>query len=145
MLEDAIKGADLFIGVSSGNVLSGEMVKLMNEKSAILAMANPTPEIHPDLAKEAGAYIIGTGRSDFANQINNLSVFPGIFRAALDTRSTEINDDMMTAAAKALAYTITDDELNTEYIIPSAFNKKAHENLIEAVKKAAKASGVSRL
>ncbi len=145
LLVDAIKGADLFIGVSSGNVLSGEMVKLMNEKSAILAMANPTPEIHPDLAKQAGAYIVGTGRSDFPNQINNLSVFPGVFRAALDTRSIQINDEMMTAAARALAYTISDDELSVEYIIPSAFDKKAHENLIKAVKKAAKDSGVARV
>ncbi|MGI6781878.1 MAG: NAD(P)-dependent malic enzyme [Acholeplasmataceae bacterium] len=145
MLVDAIKKADLFIGVSAGNVLTTEMVKLMNEKSAILAMANPIPEIHPDIAKAAGAYIVGTGRSDFPNQINNLSVFPGIFRAALDTRSTTINNEMMTAAANALAYSITDSELNPEYIIPSAFDLEAHKKLIEAVKQAAMSSGVARL
>lgn len=144
-LIDAIKGSDLFIGVSAANVLSAEMVKLMNEKSAILAMANPTPEINPNVAKEAGAYIVGTGRSDFPNQINNLSVFPGIFRAALDTRSSEINNEMMVAAANALAHVIDVDDLNAEYIIPSAFNLEAHQKLIAAVKEAAIKSGAAKL
>lgn len=145
LLNDAIKGADLFIGVSAGNVLTEEMVRSMNFKSAVLAMANPIPEIHPDLAKKAGVYIVGTGRSDFPNQINNLSVFPGIFRAALDTNSKEINNEMMVAASEALANVISDAELRPNYIIPSAFNLEAHNKLIEAVKKAALESGAARI
>lgn len=144
-LVDAIKDSDLFIGVSAANVLSAEMVKLMNEKSAVLAMANPTPEINPVVAKEAGVYVIGTGRSDYPNQINNLSVFPGIFRGALDVRATEINNEMMIAASEALAYVIAEEDLTPEYIIPSAFNLDAHQKLIEAIKKAAIESGVARI
>ena len=144
-LADAIKGADLFIGVSAAGALSKENASLMAEKSAVLAMANPIPEIMPDVAKEAGVYIIGTGRSDFPNQINNLSVFPGIFRSALDVRASEINSQMMVAAAKALADSIPSDELNPENIVPSAFDLDAHANLIEAVKDAAIKSGVARI
>ncbi len=144
-LADAIEGADLFIGVSVAGALSKEHASLMADKSAVLAMANPIPEIMPDVAKEAGVYIIGTGRSDFPNQINNLSVFPGIFRAALDVKATEINNQMMVAAAKALADSIPSDELNPENIVPSAFDLDAHANLIEAVKDAAIKSGVARI
>ncbi len=144
-LDEAIKDADLFIGVSAGNVLTEEMVKTMSAYAAVLAMANPIPEIHPDLAKKAGVYIIGTGRSDFENQINNLSVFPGIFRAALDVRATQINTEMMIAAAKALAYVIDEDELKPNYIIPSAFDMEAHQKLIVAVKEAAIKSGVAKI
>lgn len=144
-LDDAIKDADLFIGVSAGNVLTEEMVKTMSSYAAVLAMANPIPEIHPDLAKKAGVYIIGTGRSDFENQINNLSVFPGIFRAALDVRATQINTEMMIAAAKALAYVIDEDELRPNYIIPSAFDMEAHQKLIAAVKEAAIKSGIAKI
>lgn len=144
-LDDAIKDADLFIGVSAGNVLTEEMVKTMSAYAAVLAMANPIPEIHPDLAKKAGVYIIGTGRSDFENQINNLSVFPGIFRAALDVRATQINTEMMIAAAKALAYVIDENELKPNYIIPSAFDMEAHQKLIAAVKEAAIKSGIAKI
>lgn len=144
-LDDAIKDADLFIGVSAGNVLTEEMVKTMSSYAAVLAMANPIPEIHPDLAKKAGVYIIGTGRSDFENQINNLSVFPGIFRAALDVRATQINTEMMIAAAKALAYVIDENELKPNYIIPSAFDMEAHQKLIAAVKEAAIKSGIAKI
>lgn len=144
-LADAIEGADLFIGVSVAGALSKEHASLMADKSAVLAMANPIPEIMPDVAKVAGVYIIGTGRSDFPNQINNLSVFPGIFRAALDVKATEINNQMMVAAAKALADSIPSDELNPENIVPSAFDLDAHANLIEAVKDAAIKSGVARI
>ena len=144
-LKDAITGADLFIGVSAANALPKELAQLMAPKAAVLAMANPIPEIMPDVAKEAGVYIVGTGRSDFPNQINNLSVFPGIFRAALDVRAKEINNEMMVAAAKALADSVPSDDLNTDFIVPSAFDLEAHKNLIEAVKKAAKKSGAARI
>lgn len=121
-LEDAVKGADIFVGVSAPNVLKKEWVKTMNEKSIIFAMANPEPEILPDEAKEAGAFIVATGRSDFPNQINNVLAFPGIFRGALDARAKDITDEMQIAAAKGIAGVLSEDELTPENIIPDVFN-----------------------
>ncbi|MCL2841823.1 MAG: NADP-dependent malic enzyme [Defluviitaleaceae bacterium] len=134
-LAEAMKGADIFIGVSGPNCVTADMVRSMAEKSAVFAMANPTPEIMPDLAKEAGAYIVGTGRSDFPNQINNVLAFPGIFRGVLDARAPEITDEMNIAAAKAIADYITDEALSPECIIPSALDKKVTDAVATAVKK----------
>ena len=144
-LADVIKGADVFIGVSAPGCLTPEMVKSMNENPIIFAMANPTPEIMPDLAKEAGAAVVGTGRSDFPNQINNVLVFPGIFRGALDCRAKDINDEMKIAAAKAIADYIPEDKLNADYIIPSALDRGVAAAVAEAVKKAARETGVARI
>ena len=132
-LAEAMKGADIFIGVSGPNCVTADMVRSMNDKAAVFAMANPTPEIMPDSAKEAGAYIVGTGRSDFANQINNVLAFPGIFRGALDARAKEITDEMNLAAAWAIADYVRDDELSPEYIIPSALDKKVTQEVAAAV------------
>jgi len=132
-LEDAMKGADIFIGVSGPNCVTADMVRSMNEKAAVFAMANPTPEIMPDVAKAAGAYIVGTGRSDFPNQINNVLAFPGIFRGALDARAKEITDEMNLAAAWAIADYVRDEELSPEYIIPNALDKKVTERVAAAV------------
>lgn len=144
-LKDAIVGADVFIGVSVANALKPEMVKSMNKDSIIFAMANPTPEIYPDMAKEAGARVVGTGRSDFANQINNVSAFPGIFRGALDARARDINTDMNIAAAYAIANMIKEDELNEDFVIPDALNKDVAEAVAKAVKQAAIDSGLARI
>lgn len=144
-LRDAMKGADVFIGVSVGNAVDAEMVKSMNEGAIIFAMANPTPEIFPDEAKAAGARVVGTGRSDFANQINNVLAFPGLFRGALDARARDINDEMNIAAAYAIAGMVKDSELNEEYIIPNALDKKVAEEVAKAVKEAAKKTGVARI
>lgn len=144
-LRDAMKGADVFIGVSVGNAVDAEMVKSMNENAIIFAMANPTPEIFPDEAKAAGARVVGTGRSDFANQINNVLAFPGLFRGALDARARDINDEMNIAAAYAIAGMVKDSELNEEYIIPNALDKKVPEEVAKAVKEAAKKTGVARI
>lgn len=144
-LKDVIKDSDVFIGVSAPNVVSEEMIASMNEKSIVFPMANPTPEIMPDLAKKAGAYIVGTGRSDFANQINNVLAFPGIFRGALDVRATDINEEMKIAAAYAIASLVSDEELTREYIIPSALNKEVGKVVAKAVAKAARESGVARI
>ena len=141
-LADVIKGADVFIGVSSPNCVTPEMVKSMAENPILFPMANPTPEIMPELAKEAGAAVIGTGRSDYPNQINNVLVFPGIFRGALDARATDITEDMKVAAAKAIASIVKDDELNEEYIIPDAFNKEVAKAVAQAVADCARESGV---
>lgn len=122
-LEEVLKGADVFIGVSAPGCVTQDMVRSMNENPILFPMANPTPEIMPDLAKEAGAAVVGTGRSDFPNQINNVLAFPGIFRGALDVRASEINDEMKIAAAKAIASFVTDDLLSADYIIPSALDK----------------------
>jgi len=132
-LADAMVGADIFIGVSGPDCVTADMVHSMNEKAAVFAMANPIPEIMPDIAKAAGAYIVGTGRSDFPNQINNVLAFPGIFRGALDARASVINDDMNLAAAKAIADYVSDAELSPEYIIPSALDKKVTEAVAKAV------------
>ena len=140
-LDVAIKNADVFVGVSAPNILSQEMVKSMSSDAIVFAMANPTPEIMPDKAKEAGARVIGTGRSDFPNQINNVLVFPGIFRGALDCGATAITEEMKLAAAYALANHIPENELNEENIIPSALDRSVAFEIAEAVKKAAIESG----
>lgn len=144
-LADVIKDADVFIGVSAPGCVTPEMVKSMAKDPIIFAMANPTPEIMPDLAKEAGAAVVGTGRSDFPNQINNVLAFPGIFRGALDVRASEINDAMKIAAAKAIASFVTDDKLTPEYIIPSALDKSVASAVALAVAQAAKDTGVARI
>lgn len=140
-LDIAIKNADVFVGVSAPNILSEEMVKSMNTDAIVFAMANPTPEIMPDKAKEAGAKVVGTGRSDFPNQINNVLVFPGIFRGALDCGATAITEEMKLAAAYALANHIPESELNEENIIPSALDRSVAFEIAEAVKKSAIESG----
>jgi malate dehydrogenase (oxaloacetate-decarboxylating) len=144
-LGDVIKGADVFIGVSAPGVLTGEMVKTMNRDSIIFAMANPTPEIFPDDAKAAGARIIGTGRSDFPNQVNNVLAFPGIFRGALDVRARDINEAMKVAAAYAIAHSISPEDLNDDNIIPKAFDRSVQKNVAAAVREAAISSGVARV
>ena len=144
-LKEAIKDKDLFIGVSVGNVLSKELVKTMAKDAIVFALANPIPEISYQDAKEAGARIVGTGSSKNPNQINNVLVFPGIFKGALLVRASEINKEMMIAASYGIANTVSDDQLNEEYILPYAFNKTAHENVIENVKKAAIATNVNKI
>lgn len=144
-LADAVKGADVFVGVSGPGALKGEMVKTMSRDSIVFALANPIPEIMPDEAKAAGVRIMGTGRSDFPNQINNVLAFPGIFRGALDVRAREINEEMKVAAAYAIAEIITKDELNEDYIIPAAFDTRVGEKVAKAVAKAAVQSGAARL
>lgn len=144
-LADAMKGADIFIGVSAPNVVTKEMVKSMNKGAIVMAMANPVPEIMPDLALEAGAAVVGTGRSDFPNQINNVLAFPGIFRGALDVRAKDINEEMKIAAAKAIASLVSDEELSPDYIIPKAFDKRVGKTVAAAVAQAARDSGVARL
>lgn len=145
VLKDAIRDADIFIGVSKGGILTSEMVSTMNSDSIVLAMANPVPEIYPDEAKKGGARVVGTGRSDFPNQVNNVSVFPGVFRGTLDVRSREINNEMKLAAAHAIAEMVSDDELNEEFILPLAFNKEVGVNVAKAVAKAAVETGVNRI
>ncbi|MGO5087554.1 NAD(P)-dependent malic enzyme [Oscillospiraceae bacterium LCP25S3_F9] len=144
-LAEAIKGADLFVGVSAPNVLKEEMVKSMNKDAVVFAMANPTPEIMPDVAKKAGARVVGTGRSDFPNQINNVLAFPGIFRGALDCRAKEINDDMNVAASYAIAGLVTEDKLSEDYILPDALDKRIGKAVAAAVTEAARKSGVAQL
>ena len=144
-LEEVIKGADVFIGVSAPGCVTPEMVKSMAPDPIIFAMANPTPEIMPDLARESGAAVVGTGRSDFPNQINNVLAFPGIFRGALDARASDINDEMKIAAAKAIADFVKDDELTAEYIIPSALNRDVAAAVAKAVAQAARDTGVARI
>lgn len=144
-LADMLVGADVFIGVSAPGCVTEEMVKSMNENPILFPMANPTPEIMPDVAKAAGAAVVGTGRSDFPNQINNVLAFPGIFRGALNVRAKDINDEMKIAAAKAIAGFVTDEELNADYIIPSALDKEVAAEVAQAVAKAAKESGVARI
>jgi len=144
-LEEVLVGADVFIGLSAPNCVSVEMVKSMAKDPIIFAMANPTPEIMPDLAREAGAAVIGTGRSDFANQINNVLAFPGLFRGALDVRASDINDEMKIAAAYAIANIIPVGDLKPEYIIPGAFDKAVAPAVATAVADAARKTGVARL
>jgi len=144
-LADALVGADVFIGVSAPGIVSKDMVKSMNKDSIFFAMANPTPEIMPDEAKEAGARVIGTGRSDFPNQVNNVLAFPGIFRGALDVRAKEINEEMKIAAAYAIASMIKDEDLNENNVIPYALDRTVAVNVAEAIKKAARESGAARL
>jgi malate dehydrogenase (oxaloacetate-decarboxylating) len=144
-LEDVIAGADVFIGLSVAGILTKDMVRTMAKDPIIFAMANPTPEIMPDEAKEAGAGVIGTGRSDFPNQINNVLAFPGIFRGALDVRASDINDEMKIAAAQAIAGLISDDELTPEYVIPAPFDPRVADAVAKAVAEAAVRTGVSRI
>ena len=144
-LAEVIKGADVFVGVSAPGSLTKEMVKTMAKDPIIFAMANPVPEIMPNEAIEAGAKIVGTGRSDFPNQINNVLAFPGIFRGALDVHARDINDEMKLAAAEAIASVIPESELTPEYIIPDAFNPAIKEAVSSAVKEAARKTGVARL
>ena len=144
-LADVIKGADVFIGVSAPGTVTPEMIKTMAPDPILFPMANPTPEIMPEEAKAAGAAVIGTGRSDFPNQINNVLAFPGIFRGALDVRASDINDEMKVAAAYAIANIIMDEERNAEYIIPNPFDKRVAKAVAEAVAKAARDTGVARI
>lgn len=144
-LSDAMKGADVFIGVSVGGIVTKEMVQLMNDDAIIFAMANPVPEIMYEEAKEAGARIVGTGRSDFPNQINNVLAFPGIFKGALSVRATTINKEMKVAAAQAIADMISEEELSEEYIIPDALNKAVAEQVTQYVAQAARDTGVSSI
>lgn len=143
-LADAMKGADVFLGVSAPNIVTKEMVASMAEKPIVFAMANPTPEIMPDLAKEAGAAVVGTGRSDFPNQINNVLAFPGIFRGALDCRAKEINEEMKIAASYAIAGLVSDEDLSSEYILPNALDKRIGNAVAQAVTEAAKKSGAAK-
>jgi len=145
ILKDVIVGADVFLGVSDANQLSQDMVRSMAKDSIIFAMANPNPEILPHLAKEAGARVIGTGRSDFPNQINNVLAFPGVFRGTLDVRASDINDEMKIAAAIALASLVSDEELNEDFVIPLAFDPRVGKTVAEAVMAAARKSGVARI
>ena len=133
-LADALKGADIFVGVSAPNIVTAEMVSSMNKDSILFAMANPVPEIMPDVAKAAGARVVGTGRSDFPNQINNVVAFPGIFKGALEGRATQITEEMKLAAAEALAGLVSDEELNDDFIMPEAFDPRVAAVVSEAVK-----------
>ncbi len=141
---DVIRGKDVFIGVSAPNVLSAEMVSTMAKDAIVFAMANPTPEIMPEEAKKGGARVVATGRSDFPNQINNVLVFPGIFRGALDVRARDITEEMKLAAARAIASVVTDGELREDYIIPGAFDRRVVERVAKAVSETAQAQGVTK-
>lgn len=144
-LADVMNGADVFIGVSAPNIVTEEMVASMAQNAVVFAMANPVPEIMPDKALSAGAAVVGTGRSDFPNQINNVLAFPGIFRGALDVRASDINDDMKMAASYAIASLVSDSELKNDYILPKAFDERIAPTVAKAVAEAAKNSGVARL
>ncbi len=143
-LSEAMRGADVFIGVSAPNIVTGEMVASMNESAIVFPMANPTPEIAPEAALEAGAAVVGTGRSDFNNQINNVLAFPGIFRGALDARASAITEDMKLAAAETIASLVGEDELSRDYIIPKAFDARVAPAVAKAVAEAARREGVAR-
>ncbi len=144
-LADAIKGADVFVGVSAPNCVTEDMIKSMNTDPIVFPMANPVPEIMPDLAKAAGARVVGTGRSDFPNQINNVMAFPGIFRGALDVRASDINEEMQMAASLAIASLVSDEELNEDYIMPFAFDERIGKIVAQKVAEAAIATGVARI
>ena len=144
-LAEVLKGADVFIGVSAPGTVTEEMVQSMADKPILFPMANPVPEIMPDLAKKAGAAVVGTGRSDFPNQINNVLAFPGIFRGALDVRAKDINDEMKVAAAYAIVSLVEEDKLSPDYIIPNAFDKRVSKAVAEAVAEAARETGVARI
>lgn len=143
-LKEVIQGTDVFIGVSAGGILSKEMIRSMNPDPIIFAMANPIPEIMPEDAKEAGAAVIGTGRSDYPNQVNNVLAFPGIFRGALDVRATIINEEMKQAAVEAIASLISDEQLSPDYVIPNPFDPRVAPYVARAVAKAAMETGVAR-
>lgn len=144
-LADVLVGADIFIGVSAPGCVTQDMVRSMNQNPILFPMANPTPEIMPELAKEAGAAVVGTGRSDFPNQINNVLAFPGIFRGALDVRASDINDEMKIAAANAIANFVSNEQLSPDYIIPSTLDKNVAKAVAKAVAEAARKSGVARI
>ena len=144
-LADVIKGADVFIGVSAPKMVTPEMVSTMAHDAAVFAMANPVPEILPEEALKGGAKIVGTGRSDYPNQINNVLAFPGIFRGALDVRASDINDEMKMAASYAIASLVADEELTPEYILPKAFDKRIAKTVASAVAEAARKTGVARI
>ena len=144
-LADAMEGADVFIGVSAPHIVSKEMIRSMAKDAIVFPMANPVPEIEPDEALEAGAAVVGTGRSDHPNQINNVMCFPGLFRGALDVRARDINEEMKQAASHALANLVAPDELTAQYILPLAFDKRSGPAVAAAVAKAARDSGVPRL
>ena len=144
-LADAMRGADVFIGVSAPGIVTGEMVKSMAEDAIVMPMANPTPEVMPDIALANGAKVVGTGRSDFPNQINNVLAFPGIFRGALDVRASDINGEMCIAASFAIASLVSDDELTPEYILPKAFDERVGKKVSEAVAEAARKTNVARI
>ena len=144
-LADALKGADIFVGVSAPGIVSQEMVASMNKDSILFAMANPVPEIMPDLAKAAGARVVGTGRSDFPNQINNVLAFPGIFKGALAVMATDITESMKMAAAKAIASVVKPEQLTAQYILPQAFDPEVVQAVADAVAEDAKAHGLNRL
>ena len=144
-LADAMKGADVMIGVSGPNCVSKDMVRSMAEKPILFTCANPTPEIPPQDAKEAGAFIVGTGSSEHPNQINNVLVFPGLFRGALDVRASTINAEMMMAASRGIAACVTEDQLSPDMILPYAFDQRAHDSVAQAVREAAIATGVAKL
>ncbi len=144
-LADALKGADVLVGVSAPGCVSQDMIKSMAKDAVVMAMANPVPEIMPDEAKAAGAAVVGTGRSDYPNQINNVLAFPGIFRGALDVRVSDINEEMKVAAAKAIASLVSDEELCPEYIIPKAFDERVGKTVAAAVAEAARQTGVARI
>ena len=144
-LADVMKGKDVFIGVSAPKIVTAEMVSTMAKDAIVFAMANPTPEIMPEEAAKGGARVIATGRSDYPNQINNVLVFPGIFRGALDAQATDITEDMKLSAARAIASIVSDDELKEDYIIPGAFDKRVAPAVAKAVMDCAKASGISKL
>ncbi|WP_341349760.1 NAD(P)-dependent malic enzyme [Caldisalinibacter kiritimatiensis] len=144
-LEDALVDADVFIGVSAGNIVSQDMIKSMNNDPIVFAMANPIPEIMPDLAKEAGARVVGSGRSDFPNQINNVLAFPGIFKGALKVKAKEINEEMKLAAAYAIANIIEKNELKEDYVVPAPLDKRVVPKIAEAVAEAAKKTGAAKI
>ena len=144
-LADALRGADVFVGVSAPHIVTKDMIRSMAKDAVVFPMANPVPEIEPEEAKAAGAAIVGTGRSDHPNQINNVLVFPGLFRGALDVRAREINEEMKLAASHALAGLVTAEELNKDYILPKAFDKRVGPTVAAAVAQAARDSGVARL
>lgn len=144
-LSDALKGADIFVGVSAPGIVSEEMIRSMNQDAIVFAMANPVPEIMPDVAKKGGAAVVGTGRSDFPNQVNNVLAFPGIFKGALSVRASDINEEMKLAAANAIAGLVSDEELTPDYILPAAFDERVGETVAKAVADAAIKSGVSRI
>ncbi len=144
-LSDALKGADVFIGVSAPNIVSAEMISTMNSGAIVFPMANPVPEILPEEAKKGGAVVVGTGRSDYPNQINNVLAFPGIFRGALDVRASDINDEMKMAASHAIASLVSDAELNADYILPAAFDERIGKIVAKAVAEAARKSSVARI
>lgn len=144
-LADAMRGADMFVGLSQPNLVGEDMIRSMGKKSIVFAMANPTPEIDPDLAKAAGAFVVGTGRSDYANQINNVLGFPGIFRGALDVRASDINEEMKIAAARAIASLVPPERLSPDCIVPDAFDRAVGPAVAKAVAEAARKSGVARI